>query len=54
METIGNKYRPFTSFISCIRTLMGAFQFINRLVGAVLLGDVGHKVEDTAGVAPLL
>jgi len=32
---------------------MGAFRFIKRLVSAVLLGDVGHKVEDTAGVAPL-
>jgi hypothetical protein len=25
-----------------------------HLVGTVNLGDVGHKVEDTAGVAPLL
>jgi hypothetical protein len=33
---------------------MGAFQFINRLVGAVLLGDVGHEVKDTARVAPLV
>lgn len=38
---------------SCSVLLTDAVRLVEHLVSAVLLGDEGHKVEDTAGVAPL-